>query len=308
MAFRTLGNAVFLSMRNTLLFLASLLFLLVGVFSFTENDIEPSSFEQGKEKIILRKIGHEVLLAAGNSTARVLPIKEVKEGVHQISFESELFIDPDTLKNIVDANIARYEFSKDYLVNVLDCAHEKINYGYAVLSSSPNDILACSGRRLPVACYLVELEFLSVDETAPPARNKIGLAALFMATLAFILGLWRTRAKGKNAASEQSTAVAEPAKLPIGKHELFPKEQYLIIQQEKIQLTEKEARILEILALQANQVVQRAELQEEIWGDGGMMVSRSLDMFISKLRKKIKAAEDLEIVNIRGKGWVLKIV
>ena len=50
-----------------------------------------------------------------------------------------------------------------------------------------------------------------------------------------------------------------------------------------------------------------ARLQKEIWEDEGVIVGRSLDMFISKLRKKLEADPNIKIVVIRGKGYKLEI-
>ncbi|WP_426672201.1 winged helix-turn-helix domain-containing protein [Mucilaginibacter sp. McL0603] len=48
-------------------------------------------------------------------------------------------------------------------------------------------------------------------------------------------------------------------------------------------------------------------MQKEIWEDEGVIVGRSLDIFISKLRKKLELAPNSKIVVIRGKGYKLEI-
>jgi DNA-binding response OmpR family regulator len=53
-----------------------------------------------------------------------------------------------------------------------------------------------------------------------------------------------------------------------------------------IDLTKTETRVLRIFALSPNEAIERSRLQKEIWEDEGVIVGRSLDMFISKLRKK----------------------
>ncbi|MDQ1149658.1 DNA-binding response OmpR family regulator [Sphingobacterium zeae] len=50
----------------------------------------------------------------------------------------------------------------------------------------------------------------------------------------------------------------------------------------------------------------RSRLQKEIWEDEGVIVGRSLDMFISKLRKKLETVPDINIVVVRGKGYKLE--
>ena len=59
--------------------------------------------------------------------------------------------------------------------------------------------------------------------------------------------------------------------------------------------------------LSPNEAVERSRLQKEIWEDEGVIVGRSLDMFISKLRKKLEFDPNIKIVVIRGKGYKLEI-
>ena len=81
----------------------------------------------------------------------------------------------------------------------------------------------------------------------------------------------------------------------------------LMINGTAIDLTKTEARVLRIFALFPNEVIERRRLQKEIWEDEGVIVGRSLDMFISKLRKKLEFDPDIRIVVIRGKGYKLEI-
>jgi DNA-binding response OmpR family regulator len=81
----------------------------------------------------------------------------------------------------------------------------------------------------------------------------------------------------------------------------------LMINEQTIDLTKTEARVLRIFALTPNEAIERSRLQKEIWEDEGVIVGRSLDMFISKLRKKLEPDPTLKIAVIRGKGYKLEI-
>ena len=85
------------------------------------------------------------------------------------------------------------------------------------------------------------------------------------------------------------------------------KNRKLIINEKTIDLTGTEARVLLIFALSPNETIARSRLQKEIWEDEGVIVGRSLDMFISKLRKKLEVDPNIKIVVIRGKGYKLEI-
>jgi DNA-binding response OmpR family regulator len=59
--------------------------------------------------------------------------------------------------------------------------------------------------------------------------------------------------------------------------------------------------------LSPNQTIARTRLQKEIWEDEGIIVGRSLDMFISKLRKKLEFDPNIKITVVRGKGYKLEV-
>jgi DNA-binding response OmpR family regulator len=82
----------------------------------------------------------------------------------------------------------------------------------------------------------------------------------------------------------------------------------LLMNGNTIDLTRTETRVLGIFALSPNEAIERSRLQKEIWEDEGVIVGRSLDMFISKLRKKMEIDPSIELVNIHGKGYRLEIV
>ena len=76
---------------------------------------------------------------------------------------------------------------------------------------------------------------------------------------------------------------------------------------EKI-LTKKEAQILKILCKFVNQVVAREVVLNGVWGQDDYFVGRSLDVFITKLRKYLKHDERIQITNVHGIGFKLEIV
>jgi DNA-binding response OmpR family regulator len=81
----------------------------------------------------------------------------------------------------------------------------------------------------------------------------------------------------------------------------------LVLNGKTIDLTVTETRVLRFFALSPNETIERSRLQKEIWEDEGVIVGRSLDMFISKLRKKLEFDPNIKIVVIRGKGYKLEI-
>ena len=70
-------------------------------------------------------------------------------------------------------------------------------------------------------------------------------------------------------------------------------------------LTTKECELLNLLCMHANEILQRDYALKTIWIDDNYFNARSMDVYITKLRKHLKADENVEIINIHGKGYKL---
>jgi len=70
-------------------------------------------------------------------------------------------------------------------------------------------------------------------------------------------------------------------------------------------LTHREAHLLYYLIKNKNQVLERSYILKKLWGDDDFFNARSMDVFITKLRKKLKDDPAIQIVNVRGYGYKL---
>jgi DNA-binding response OmpR family regulator len=71
-------------------------------------------------------------------------------------------------------------------------------------------------------------------------------------------------------------------------------------------LTHKECELLQMFFRHTGKLIEREVFLKTIWEDNGFFVARSMDVFVSKLRKYLRADEQLRIENIRGVGYILK--
>jgi DNA-binding response OmpR family regulator len=85
----------------------------------------------------------------------------------------------------------------------------------------------------------------------------------------------------------------------------FPRQLLKYKNNDDIQLTHREAHLLFHLIKNKNQVVDRSLILNKLWGNDDFFATRSMDVFISKLRKKLKADERIQIINVRGYGYKL---
>lgn len=270
--------------------------LLFGAFSLQ------AQVETLEKRMIaaLRRAGNEILLANKDSTSRVMPIKS-EEGVYQIEFESEFQFDPGLLSTLIEAELSRSNLKANYILEVEDCHSQEVVYSYEIYVLEQQDIVTCSGRMQPEACYRIVLSLndlqdkLDSQSTEGPRGGvlKWWYFPILLLPLGFFL--WRRR----------QIQEADDKAIRIGKYRFEPHRGELVFDALRLELTGKESELLMLLYQHKNETVKRETLLQEVWGDEGDYVGRTLDVFISKLRKKLEHDPDLKIQNIRGVGYKL---
>jgi DNA-binding response OmpR family regulator len=102
----------------------------------------------------------------------------------------------------------------------------------------------------------------------------------------------------------QEPHLAEP--VAIGSFRYFPQRQELISDKAHIiKLSYRESELLLLLVQHKNQVLDRKASLMKLWGDDNSFHARTMDVFITKLRKHLKSDPSVEILNIRGVGYKL---
>lgn len=93
--------------------------------------------------------------------------------------------------------------------------------------------------------------------------------------------------------------------LQIGAFKFNYNKQLLQFKGEEIQLTHRESELLFHLYQKKNEILDRSLILKKLWGDDDFFNARSMDVFISKLRKKLKGDSSVQIINVRGYGYKL---
>ena len=279
-----------------------LLFIAAAVVCSTWIFAAGDDLQYARQEIVLRKIGHEVLLQSGDSTSRVLPIQRLSDELYQIRFEHTFTFQPDSLVSIVRRSLKEEPVLPDYIVKVRSCDNRQVLYGFAIAERNQKSIIPCSGRKQPKGCYLIELQ---LKQEAVVEVKKAPLIA-GLSILAFV-GLliaspFRIRRRQRTLPQEQTDIIL------LGNTQYDPAKAQITIAGIVTELTPKENRLLKILAENKQVIIERSRLQKELWEDEGVIVGRSLDVFISRLRKKLEADPSIELKNIHGKGYRLESV
>ncbi|MBG7631633.1 MAG: helix-turn-helix domain-containing protein, partial [Bacteroidetes bacterium] len=225
----------------------------------------------------------------------------LRKDEYQLSFQSELTIIPDSLSSSIKRSLSDISFNKDYVVEVIDCSSKEISYSFMITKNVENNLVPCLGRDLPLNCYLVNVYF----QRANGKFYFIKLSSLFVFILCSLLG-FTLHFREKAIASKVSAK--ELGFTVIGNYKFYKDQNRLVKEEVIIKLTAKECELIEILGERQNQIVKRDILVKKVWEDNGVIVGRSLDTYISKIRKKLKDDDSVKIVNIHGVGYRLEIV
>lgn len=259
-------------------------------------------FSQEKDKhveVALRLIGHQILLKSNDSTSRVLPLTRDKNQ-YRIQFESNLLFNPDSLVSIVNKVVKQTKIAKNYIVEVEQCETTEVVYSFEMDVLKKSDIIPCKGRVLPKSCYSVL--FTIIDHNIEKGVNSnltpqdYLLIILLVILLLLVILYFKKRSNSNN---------NNPNIISLGSYLFDKKNTKLIINNQEIDLTSKEADLLLLLFDAANTTVNRDVILNTVWGDEGDYIGRTVDVFISKLRKKLEFDSKLKIVNVRGVGYKL---
>jgi DNA-binding response OmpR family regulator len=98
-----------------------------------------------------------------------------------------------------------------------------------------------------------------------------------------------------------------PEMLKFGKFVFDYPNRMLCSPNDKVNLTKKEAEVLRMLAANVNNVVKREKVLTDVWGENDYFMGRSMDVYIARLRKKLKEDRNVSIVNVHRMGFKLEV-
>ncbi|MEX0275678.1 MAG: winged helix-turn-helix domain-containing protein [Flavobacteriaceae bacterium] len=250
-------------------------------------------------KVALREVGHKILWVNRDSSSLVKPIKRLENLRYRVTFEKEISIEPERLVNIVKQNFIGSNLPGYYIVEVVQCVDGEVAYSYKMRNEEEKNIVPCKGRTLPKGCYALEVNFLKGENTSIGKKVVallLGLMVLFMVG-AFLQDKSKKRRLNRGGREYIS----------LGNYLFYPKQNKLVLHDKETLLSKKEGELLAILTSHLNQVVKREDLVKKVWEDKGVVVGRSLDTYISKLRKKLKEDPSIKLTNVHGVGYKLEI-
>ncbi len=286
-------NRYFARMKPSILFGSSVMVvvILIAAVAFSSNADEVPG---NRLELVLRDVGHQLLLTAKDSTSRVMPVKKLNETTYQISFQSDFSFISDSLIDLVQRTFKKNALASDYIVNLRNCQQNETVFAFEINSHAGN-LTPCRGRKLEVGCYVIDIEFL----------RSSTFNYYWLLLLVIPLGMIGFYVRNKSWQKEQKKPVADNDDyVPLGSLKFYPADNVVKSGDTGIELSEKETKALKIFAAHINQVVEREKLMKEIWEDEGVVViSRNVDVLVSKLRKKLAGDDSIKFINVHGKGY-----
>lgn len=298
---------------------------LIGLFFFQFIRTSDKSFENQpvaqKINLALRRTAHHLLVKAGDTTSRIAPVQQLTPETFQIRLERNL--DYNALPALLQQSFALHQITDEYDVSVLDCQNGELQLGYNIRDFIHNKSVPCVGRSQASGCYNLQVTFS--HPLVAQASNSRWWFLLGGGVLTVILfTLYRYSKPVLSTASGKPQPVfsqpidiesTEPSSAPsplaawssFGNSQFDRANQLLLSGANRHELTYREAKLLHLFVHHLNQVLERDFILKSVWEDEGVIVGRSADVFVSRLRKLLKEDPTVRIVAVHGVGYRMEV-
>ena len=297
--------------------------VLVGLLFFQFIRISDTTAENQpiaqKVNLALRRTAHHLLAKAGDSTSRIPPVQQTGSQTFQIQLGQHF--NYNALPALLQESFRLHQISGDYDVAVLDCQKGEVQLGYTIREVLKDRSVSCLGRIQAGGCHTLQITFLQPKSAQQPVSRWWFLAA--GSVLSVLLFTFYRRPNQPIAAiqsntppvsTQHPTALANPDTspntsdwMPFGNSSLDRTNQLLVSASNRHELTYREAKLLKLFVEHRNQVLERDFILKSVWEDEGIIVGRSADVFVSRLRKLLKDDPAVRIVAVHGVGYRMEV-
>ncbi|GAB3768049.1 hypothetical protein GCM10028818_01830 [Spirosoma horti] len=282
------------------LLLISLLFV-----QFVESaPVTSKAYTPENVNLALRRTVHLLFRAAGDSTSRIPAVEQ--RDPHMFRIQLNHAFDYDRLPALLQASFQIHKVRAEYTVAVLDCAKGELQLGYSVRDVLENERVPCKGRSIAAGCYTLQVTFDAIAEPAKPFPFWPALSIGGLIVSLLIVG-WRRNERMSEPNQQTPVKTASTSLLQFGRSSLDVNNQMLTTETSQHNLTYRETKLLRLLVSHPNQVLERDLILKLVWEDEGIIVGRSLDVFISRLRKLLQPDSTIKIAAVHGVGYRLEV-
>jgi DNA-binding winged helix-turn-helix (wHTH) protein len=248
-----------------------------------------------------------LLRALGDSTSRIPAVEKVNDETWRVfinqPFEYKL------LPPILQSSLDQYGITQAYQVTVRECVTDLIDLGYHKKDFLRDTIVPCGTRVAPQGCHYIEISF-TVSPTIQSfwaGNNKFILGLMVLLGIGGLFTWWQLKRKRSNIVAKTINENGGESKwIPFGHSSLHVTSPILDSGGMRHQLTFREAKLLRLFALHPGELLDRDQILQQVWEDEGVQVTRSVDVFVSRLRKKLSGDPTISIVAVHGVGYKLE--
>ncbi|MBK6266059.1 winged helix-turn-helix transcriptional regulator [Marivirga sp. S37H4] len=278
---------ILLKTRYLILFGACILLLV----AFNLSVPKEKDLAEKQTRIALRSIGDDLLTYNNDFQSTLPPIEKIQDQKYLIKFNQPIAIHPDNLAASSVAHLSP-EISDKFIVNVIDADLKNIVYEFEINHSNEKSI-PCKGRNLKKAMYEIEVDLYHQN------GSKLALSSVSFTGISIVLFIFfGFLAVDRNVIKLRS----KPRQLALSLDRI---NNLISFDDKEVKLTDKEMEIMIILTKDEGKLVARDYIIEEVWSKQGVVTGRSLDMYISRLRKKLGEISKAQIINEHAKGYRL---
>lgn len=255
--------------------------------------------------LALRKTVHILLEMKGDSSSRISAVEQINESVWRVRTDEA--INYDSLPGVIGRVFDQYGIEMLYTATLKKCEDETIDLGFHINDVKDGNV-ACLGRAFPEGCHFLEVTFLAENShvTLAEKEKQPWFAVL---SLGMLLGfVWVVVKKQPLSRAPQVENDSTSDINYFGQSQLDMSGLSLITPSGKTDLTFREAKLLKLFVDHPNQVLERDLILNAVWADEGLIVGRSLDVFVSRLRKKLASDDQVNLVSVHGLGYKMEVV
>lgn len=266
---------------------------------------DPSADRQFSQKVNLamRQAADRLFDIVGDSTSAIPPVEQVSASEYLLRLENNL--NYDSLPNLLETALSQYGITEKYYVSVNDCLSHLLLLGYSQETVAEGDN-PCAGRELKAGCYNLSVVF--PDRMKKAGGTGWAWSAALVLMLAFAAVYFYRRLNNKPLQLGEPIAAAPNSPLlHFGNTSFDPVNQFVQFGDQHQPLTFREAKLLHFFVQNTNQVLERDAILAAVWEDEGIIVGRSLDVFVSRLRKILQKDPTVKIANVHGVGYRLEV-
>ncbi|KAA0989547.1 winged helix-turn-helix domain-containing protein [Dyadobacter aurulentus] len=257
--------------------------------------------------LALRRTAHHLLLETGDSLTNIPPVKQIDANTFAVRVESPG--EYGELPQLLEESFAIQKIDRNYNVMIFDCETGALQLGYNMLDLNQPGGVPCQTRAEKSGCYLVQVSFEPVLQNAATTEPFNAWWIFPFGTGLAGLGLfaWKRSRNKKTSPFDIEIETVPKFETTFGNSVFNSQNLSLTTGTGQHQLTYREAKLLDLFVRHRNQVLERDFILKSVWEDEGIIVGRSVDVFVSRLRKLLASDQSIKISAIHGVGYKMEI-